>query len=89
MTIHRRSFLRVCLGVSTGVWLTSFGGNRLHAREGGDQRALIFLWMNGGPSHLDTFDPKPGHANGGLFRAIPTTAPECRSANISRNWPGK
>jgi hypothetical protein len=78
MTIrsHRRTFLRVCLGASTGVWLTSFGPNGLHARrDAGDQRALILLWMNGGPSHLDTFDPKPGHANGGLFRAIPTAAP--------------
>src|SRR4029078_10479170 len=23
-------------------------------------KRLIFLFMNGGPSHVDTFDPKPG-----------------------------
>jgi hypothetical protein len=31
--------------------------------------------MPGGPSQLDTFDPKPGHANGGPFKAIATSAP--------------
>jgi hypothetical protein len=31
--------------------------------------------MNGGPSQMDTFDLKPGHANGGPFREISTTVP--------------
>ena len=35
-------------------------------------RACILLWLNGGPSHIDTFDPKPGTATGGKFKAIPT-----------------
>ena len=38
-------------------------------------RACILLWMGGGPSQLDTFDPKPGHANGGQFKAIETAVP--------------
>jgi hypothetical protein len=38
------------------------------------QRHCIILWMNGGPSQLDTFDPKPGQKNGGPFRAIHTGA---------------
>ncbi len=33
---------------------------------------LIVLWMAGGPSHLDTFDPKPGRPGGGPFAALPT-----------------
>jgi hypothetical protein len=37
-------------------------------------KACIWLWLNGGPSHLDTFDPKPGTANGGPFKAINTRA---------------
>lgn len=36
--------------------------------------ACIVLWLNGGPSHLDTFDPKPGTTNGGPFKAIKTRA---------------
>src|SRR5262249_53396738 len=36
--------------------------------------------MSGGPSQVDTFDPKPGHANGGPFSDIPTSAPGLRIA---------
>src|SRR5258708_21589423 len=32
----------------------------------------ILLWMNGGPSHLDTFDPKPGTSTGGKFKSSKT-----------------
>jgi hypothetical protein len=39
------------------------------------KRSCILLWMPGGPSQLDTWDPKPGHANGGPFKAIQTSAP--------------
>lgn len=58
-----------------GVWLTSSMGDQVFAKEpGGDDRAMVLLWLNGGPSHLDTFDPKPGHPNGGEFRPISTSA---------------
>jgi hypothetical protein len=33
------------------------------------------LWLNGGPSHLDTLDPKPGAPTGGPFEAIETSVP--------------
>jgi hypothetical protein len=36
------------------------------------RRSCILLWMNGGPSQVDTFDLKPGHANGGPFQEIRT-----------------
>jgi hypothetical protein len=37
------------------------------------KRACILLWMNGGPSQMDTFDLKPGHKNGGPFKEIATS----------------
>jgi uncharacterized protein (DUF1501 family) len=37
--------------------------------------ACVLLWLNGGPSHIDTFDPKPGRSTGGPFKAIRTRAP--------------
>ena len=37
-------------------------------------RNVIYLYMSGGMTHLDTFDPKPGHENGGPVKAIPTSA---------------
>jgi RNA polymerase sigma factor (sigma-70 family) len=36
------------------------------------RRALILLWMSGGPSQFETFDLKPGAATGGPFKAIDT-----------------
>ncbi len=44
-------------------------------RDANQQRHLIILWMPGGPSQMDTFDMKPGHANGGSFKEIETTVP--------------
>jgi uncharacterized protein (DUF1501 family) len=41
--------------------------------------------MDGGPSQMDTFDLKPGHANGGPFREIKTAVPGLR---ISEHLPG-
>src|SRR3954467_15414824 len=39
------------------------------------KKSCILLWMNGGPSQMDTFDLKPGHANGGPFKEVATSAP--------------
>jgi hypothetical protein len=47
-------------------------------------KAVILLWMNGGPSQLDTFDPKPAHANGAGVKAIRTAA---RGIRISEFLP--
>jgi hypothetical protein len=47
--------------------------------------ACILLWMNGGPSHLDTFDPKPGRKVSGPTRAIATSAPGVR---VAEHLPG-
>jgi hypothetical protein len=41
-------------------------------------KACILLWMNGGPSHIDTFDPKPGTKAGGTFKTIGTKIPDVK-----------
>ena len=38
-------------------------------------KRVILLWLAGGASQLETFDPKPGAATGGPFRAIKTNVP--------------
>ncbi len=48
-------------------------------------RSCILLWMSGGPSQMDTFDLKPGHANGGTFKEIETCVPGLK---ISEHLPG-
>lgn len=47
-------------------------------------RSCIVLWMNGGPSHIDTLDPKPGTKVAGPFKAIKTSAP---GVQISEHLP--
>jgi uncharacterized protein (DUF1501 family) len=39
-------------------------------------KSIIVLWMNGGPSHLDTWDPKPGTPQAGPAKAIKTATAE-------------
>src|SRR5262245_12588180 len=36
---------------------------------------VILLWLAGGSSQLETWDPKPGAPTGGPFRSIPTSVP--------------
>jgi hypothetical protein len=40
-----------------------------------NQKRCIVLWLAGGASQLETFDPKPGAVTGGPFRAIQTSVP--------------
>lgn len=40
-----------------------------------NQKRVIMLWLAGGMSQLETWDPKPGASTGGPFRAIPTDVP--------------
>lgn len=47
-------------------------------------RSCILLWMSGGPSQMETFDPKQGHENGGPTKAIETSVPGIR---IAENLP--
>jgi hypothetical protein len=61
------------VGASTSGWIET-----LAAQAGTDPRrrkAVILLWMTGGPSQTDTFDPKPKHANGGQFKPIESAVP--------------
>ncbi len=39
------------------------------------RKQLLFLFLSGGASQLETWDPKPGARTGGPFRAIPTSLP--------------
>ena len=75
--ISRRRFAQAAslglMGVSSSAWFQPFAAA---AAEGvPSKRKCVLLWMAGGPSQMDTFDLKPGHANGGEFKEIATNAP--------------
>src|SRR5262245_5132568 len=40
-----------------------------------NQKRVILLWLAGGASQMETWDPKPGAVTGGPFRAIQTDVP--------------
>ncbi|MEX2288383.1 MAG: DUF1501 domain-containing protein [Planctomycetaceae bacterium] len=58
-------------GASMSGWFPALAAQA--AATGVRRRSCILLWMSGGPSQMDTFDLKPGHANGGPFKAIDTS----------------
>jgi uncharacterized protein (DUF1501 family) len=81
----RRSFLRVGGLSALGLALPDFLRLRAVAASGGEKpapkaAACILLWMQGGPSHLDTLNPKPDAPAEvrGEFGTIATTLPGVR-----------
>ncbi len=84
--IQRRDFLR---GIATAsIAAGTLGWRDLVALEARELQkrgmACILLWMQGGPSHFETFSPKPGHPNGGETKAIGTSVP---GIEVSDNFP--
>ncbi|NQW48374.1 MAG: DUF1501 domain-containing protein [Planctomycetes bacterium] len=75
--ISRRRLLEhaayAALGV--GVMSVSARGAAAAAAAGKGQRRLIYLYMAGGMTHLDTFDVKPGAETQGQTGAISTSVP--------------
>lgn len=84
--VSRRTFLR---GVAAGAagaaalgWKDAVTLNAGELRKQG--MACILLFMNGGPSQFETFDPKPGKETGGPTKSIPTTI---SGIHIAEHWP--
>lgn len=79
-SLNRRAFLGAAgaAGVSLAADMTQL--NALAAAGVNDalkktQKRVILLWLAGGASQLETWDPKPGASTGGPFRAIKTDVP--------------
>lgn len=90
--LDRRSFLRAGMFGAFGMSLPQL----LRAQEGRRKTtSVILLWMRGGPSQHETWDPKPEAPSEfrGPFGAIPTAVPGIRicdmlpkSAAIMKKW---
>ncbi len=81
--IGRRSFLQLGFGALGGLSFTQLLQQRaLAARSGiaspkAKATNCILIWLDGGPSHYETFDPKPDAPADirGEFKSIPTSVP--------------
>src|SRR5437763_14961919 len=75
--LSRRDLLKLsAAGVaatSMSGWLNVLAGHAAQSKV--KHKSCIVLWMDGGPSHKDTFDLKPGTRDGGPFKPIPTSVP--------------
>ncbi len=76
----RRNMLKASLAGIGGLTVPGLMQARAVASKSGKplrQKSVILLWMTGGPSHIDTWDPKPGRPlnNRGPFSVIDTAVP--------------
>src|ERR1051325_5078162 len=82
--VSRRGFLRRLAigGAVTGLrWSDCLSAHADELKKQG--RACILLWMAGGPSQFETFDPKPGAETQGPTKAIATCVP---GVQIAEHW---
>jgi hypothetical protein len=97
--LDRRSFLKAGILGTLGLSLSDVLRAEAQSTEAGRaprrQTSVIILWMRGGPSHIDTWDPKPGAPSEfrGEFQPISTKVPGIQicehlplSARIMDQW---
>jgi hypothetical protein len=82
--VGRRGMLKAGLAGVAGLSLPELLRTRSEAASSGGRgkspKSVILLWMAGGPSHIDTWDPKPDRPliNRGPFSTIATKLPGVR-----------
>jgi Protein of unknown function (DUF1501) len=84
LNLSRRDMLKLSASgagtLALSGWMPVLAARAAEAQQPGAAGAqplrhkrCILLWMDGGPSHKDTFDMKPGTTDGGPFQAINTS----------------
>src|SRR5437879_12407104 len=78
--LSRRGFLGTLAAAGTAAFadmtaLQVLGSPAVSAELRRNQKRCILLWLAGGASQLETWDPKPGTETGGPFRSTPTAVP--------------
>lgn len=81
----RRDFIQLGLGGTLGLGFSDLlrmrasaaGSGTVAPKPAGKNINCILVWLDGGPSHYETFDPKPDAPAEirGEFKAIPTKVP--------------
>ena len=72
--LSRRQFVARTAKTALGVSILPIAGasTKVLAAGGGKAEHCIFFYMNGGMTHMETFDPKPGTETGGKTKGIST-----------------
>ena len=79
-SMDRRTFLGSAMQGSATLGAGAWGLNALRQPALAEvlkrqEKRVILLWLAGGASQLETWDPKPGRPTGGPYRAIQTAVP--------------
>jgi hypothetical protein len=84
--LDRRAFLETTAlgvgGLTALGWTDAVRGAASDLRKEG--LACILLFLQGGPSQFETFDPKQGTRTGGETKAVDTAV---KGVQIAENWP--
>ncbi len=80
--ITRRDLLHFLSACGVTLALPGMTARAASRRRNERQKSLITLWMNGGMSQLETWDPHPGTPSGGEVKDISTTAKDVRISDM-------
>jgi len=78
--LDRRDLLKWATGLGMSFALPALDVRAASSRGEERPRSLITLWLSGGPSQLETWDPHPGTKIGGPTKAISTSIPDVQIA---------
>src|SRR5687767_624891 len=74
--LSRRQLLGgACGAVASAIGLGPFASPAAFGEMKKKNKQVLFIWLDGGMSQLESWDPKPNTPFGGPFRAIPTSVP--------------
>ena len=87
MSLSRRDWMKLSavggLSLPASGWLPTLAAHAADQKANGKPRhkSCILLFMQGGPSHIDTFDPKPLNKPSG-FKPTPTAVPGVQISQV-------
>ncbi len=67
--VSRRTVLQTAAGLGLSFLMPPMAARSAERRGPERAKSLLILWMNGGPSQLETWDPHPGYDTGGLIKS--------------------
>ncbi|MBS0210098.1 MAG: DUF1501 domain-containing protein [Planctomycetes bacterium] len=73
--MSRRSFLGQVGAIGAGLGVSSFVQPAVASQLKTNHKRILTIFLHGGVSQLESWDPKPNTDTGGPFRAIPTSVP--------------
>lgn len=80
--LDRRSWLFSAVGTGLSFLLPPLSARAANRRGPERPKSLLTVWLGGGPSQLETWDPHPGGPTGGPTKAIRTAIPGLEIADL-------